>query len=576
MSTGKIELSVGAVKYVDPNEIITEEEYNYIKNKVPELDGRVGDIEDEIEEINTSLDDIVHLCKDDSKEGIESFINNIDDNSKILINGIVSDKIITIRNKKNITLEGNNTKLTGRTSFHFVDCENITVQGFDSNNYTGNATFVFTDCIGIKVCNNNFKNTPSFAIRLIRNTNKVCKDIIISNNTFENISTVDTWAGAIYIDGQGKKNAEDTRETLPIENMIISNNTFRNIGTGAVNLGGAKNVTISNNIFDSSYGAQSMLITINRESTDITITGNTFKKVGWESIVVNFSNNVAIIGNYFEDFGYGVQIETGSKKIIVSSNIFVGKKDNRTFITSNMQQNTYSIGIINSENVIVSSNLIDDCTNGIIIGKNSKNVSVSENNIVNSSASITVDQSGRENISITNNVVKNCISGILANVDFGYLKIENNSIKVNSSCIQIQTSPSNVIITIKNNFCDGGIAIDNSMLYNGDAYFEIINNTKTSATIPYKKYGIQHWSGYILWDNPTFVLNKDLIVERFVKGSKVNFDESTFNSKPTGLSSALGYYLAKSENGVIFLMSDNTWKKKTGGGGSTMITTKDW
>lgn len=56
-------LSVGAVKYVDPNEIITEEEYNYIKNKVPELDGRVGNIEgeintinNEIEEINSSLD----------------------------------------------------------------------------------------------------------------------------------------------------------------------------------------------------------------------------------------------------------------------------------------------------------------------------------------------------------------------------------------------------------------------------------------------------------------------------------------------------------------------------------------
>ena len=56
MSTRKIELSVGAVKYVDPNEIITEEEYNYIKNKVPELNGRVGDIENEIEEINSSLD----------------------------------------------------------------------------------------------------------------------------------------------------------------------------------------------------------------------------------------------------------------------------------------------------------------------------------------------------------------------------------------------------------------------------------------------------------------------------------------------------------------------------------------
>ena len=58
MSTRKIELSVGAVKYVDPNEIITEEEYNYIKNKVPELNGRVGDIENEIDEINSSLDNI--------------------------------------------------------------------------------------------------------------------------------------------------------------------------------------------------------------------------------------------------------------------------------------------------------------------------------------------------------------------------------------------------------------------------------------------------------------------------------------------------------------------------------------
>lgn len=56
-------LSVGAMKYVDPNEIITEEEYNYIKNKVPELNGRVGDIEDDIEEINSSLDNMAN--KDD-------------------------------------------------------------------------------------------------------------------------------------------------------------------------------------------------------------------------------------------------------------------------------------------------------------------------------------------------------------------------------------------------------------------------------------------------------------------------------------------------------------------------------
>ena len=51
MSNRKIELSVGAVKYADQNEIFTEEELNNIKNKIPELDEKVGVIDDEIKEI---------------------------------------------------------------------------------------------------------------------------------------------------------------------------------------------------------------------------------------------------------------------------------------------------------------------------------------------------------------------------------------------------------------------------------------------------------------------------------------------------------------------------------------------
>ena len=49
MSTGKIELSVGAVKIADKYEMFTEEEINNI-NKIPELDERVDIIEDEMEE----------------------------------------------------------------------------------------------------------------------------------------------------------------------------------------------------------------------------------------------------------------------------------------------------------------------------------------------------------------------------------------------------------------------------------------------------------------------------------------------------------------------------------------------
>ena len=58
MSTGKIELSVGAVKIANKYEIFTEEEIDAINNKIPELDERVDVIKDEIDEINSSLDNI--------------------------------------------------------------------------------------------------------------------------------------------------------------------------------------------------------------------------------------------------------------------------------------------------------------------------------------------------------------------------------------------------------------------------------------------------------------------------------------------------------------------------------------
>ena len=64
-------LSVGAVKYVDPSEIITEEDFNYIKNKIPELDERVGVIDDEIKEINSSLDNKVNFYDEDYAKTIE-------------------------------------------------------------------------------------------------------------------------------------------------------------------------------------------------------------------------------------------------------------------------------------------------------------------------------------------------------------------------------------------------------------------------------------------------------------------------------------------------------------------------
>ena len=51
-------LSVGTMKIANKYDIFTEEEIDAINNKIPELDERVGIVEDEIEEINSSLDDM--------------------------------------------------------------------------------------------------------------------------------------------------------------------------------------------------------------------------------------------------------------------------------------------------------------------------------------------------------------------------------------------------------------------------------------------------------------------------------------------------------------------------------------
>ena len=81
MSTGKIELSVGAVKIADKDEILTEEEIDAINNKIPELDKRVGDIEDEIEGINSSLDNMEQQKA--TKQEIEVERKRIDNLAKL-------------------------------------------------------------------------------------------------------------------------------------------------------------------------------------------------------------------------------------------------------------------------------------------------------------------------------------------------------------------------------------------------------------------------------------------------------------------------------------------------------------
>lgn len=78
-------LSVGAIKYADLNEIITEEHVDYIDNKIYELDRRTYNIEDEIEKISSKHnEDINELSKSHNISSV-NLLNTFRDEDCILI-----------------------------------------------------------------------------------------------------------------------------------------------------------------------------------------------------------------------------------------------------------------------------------------------------------------------------------------------------------------------------------------------------------------------------------------------------------------------------------------------------------
>ena len=75
-------LSVGTTKIANKYEIFTEEEVDIINNKIPELDERVTIIEYEIEDINSSLDNM------ESKKADKTTINNLQGQiNNLVVNG---------------------------------------------------------------------------------------------------------------------------------------------------------------------------------------------------------------------------------------------------------------------------------------------------------------------------------------------------------------------------------------------------------------------------------------------------------------------------------------------------------
>ena len=248
-------LSVGAVKYVDPNEIITEEEYNYIKNKVPELDGRVGVIEDEIEEINSSLADKVNKYTEfnvrdygakgdgvtDDSEAIRRCIDDLpNENFKLIFppglyiqgdgtnphyekgsNGAYSGEpsigkpiSFVFENKKNFTVEGygacieahkDNSCINNNRGFEFSQCENGTISGLKYNGNISNRKPWGAD-------GGSYNNQSGFTIRSSKHI--TLKDIVSNDCVMDGFSVYGSYINGEYI----------YSEYIRLENCIAERN----------------------------------------------------------------------------------------------------------------------------------------------------------------------------------------------------------------------------------------------------------------------------------------------------------------------------------------------------------------
>ena len=183
-------LSVGAVKYVDPNEIITEEEYNYIKNKIPELDERVGVIENEIEEINSSLENIKSFtinvkdygAKGDGITDDTIAIKKAIEEAELLINDRLTDGAIVffpqgvyvVSDTLHIMKSGINLKGESiSTTIKDIGSTNILIK------FNGDLTIYRSGLSNLTISSNNQQKNLILIDRII---NSIFENLVISNS----------------------------------------------------------------------------------------------------------------------------------------------------------------------------------------------------------------------------------------------------------------------------------------------------------------------------------------------------------------------------------------------------------
>ena len=372
------------------NETERQKAMNEMKSligNVNDFNERVGVIEDEIEGINSSLDNIVidviksgyigNDVKSDT-EKIQKIINNLPYGATLLFKGEYNLNSLNLKN--NIKLLGYGAKIIGNdinsNIFNLNNSENITIEGFEvstlyNGNINGKGHFVGGSGKNIVVKNNTINGTGILIsngknIEIINNKlygiNKTTENGIRVINCVEyNISNNNV--NGYKLDGIKVSNLDQSETPdVPfsivgkIKNNISSNNFDDGIDIYA---GGCELIVDSNHCYNNKYG-----LNIKSHGTNVNSEG--------------YAENVIITNNILKENSGGIVLV--GDRYLVSNNIIIKSKNIGIVIGSLDSNITDTI-----KNINISNNIIDEAgTNGVSISDYATDIVLS-NNIIRKS-----------------------------------------------------------------------------------------------------------------------------------------------------------------------------------------------
>ena len=433
----EMEEKISQIKYID-SKLADKLKKDYEKLKRIILDENIqAKLTNDINEINTQMDNKVDIKNNIkvinvSEYGIKTdgTLYNSSNLENIMMENVctyfsnVGDYLfnnITLSNKNNIIINGDNTNIIFKSTTQFSNCNNLTFKNVNFiNRNSVNDMLIFNNCSNVK-----FINCSLDGINICKNgvTFENCSNIQIYDSTIKNFS---------YRYGIEFMNCEETK---------VNNCCFKNIGgSGVAFKWGNNGCYVHNSIFE------------NCCKFDWSNGGGTDGVIDFYGAYDVYGKNKygLISGNRIKEFGLSNVVTTGirvisSDYITVENNIISGGIGNCTYLTVGDRKRA-SDGVLFDSigcNLLNNTLILDNSANMFIdISGKVSSCNVTGNKILNNGGNVINEWNSTIRITQTTEST-NCV-----NIENNCLGNENSRLPLSGIII----GKANVNTTIKNNY----------------------------------------------------------------------------------------------------------------------------